>query len=1462
MQLHKQLDPRLLKVKIVRIKKSGFHWVDTRLNMIYNQESSIAEFKEALLQLNVSKSDANADGIPDAQKFLLSCFNNLFGPFQSGSISGRGNDSLLLLDTFSLWLSRSIKLTTSGNCDTAFVETLRDDLLTMENNTILFRSVTDLMGSSSGPLRNALDDFLAKLLRMIKLLYSSEQYVHFLDQLLGEILQLPPTLRVRYTLIHILVRDIDMFRIFDLEPEFVRNFLSLISQEPLSNLIGKCLTKVLVNIFRIHFGGMLTAIDEWMEFWSQPALFYLEQDMYRKPVTSYFLIPLFQDMPSEAFNKFINRTDFTDRPGLLIPVLKIAEHLSMEDLLLADNMLTPLETMSSLLANDTFKLDTFEVLTFSSQKSKPIPEIVFDMAKKNLIVFFVETEVKTRNQFASSFNAFIKRIGDSGYTINKKLRSLQRANKFPREQHDLAQTLHLYKGFLEWLFVFLKTQMVPGIWYHRVLLAFSILQTLIESGLGSSVPNMSTSEGKLTAPYLGLDIVSDKCLLRLLVDNLSNDVPSVRQAATNLLHVIFNLSGAAHSLRKIDQNYLKKVSSIYMGGYQSSDIGASIKAFSFYISGHKSAQMNEELATLEKAITRVKSDSIANSKNSLAVHLSNLNLFLTEEQDKEIKISLGEEAIIHVLSHLDDIWDLAKDILCSDPFEISASEKCLNSGISEQVMSSYAYRSVSELASLLETFLKNYNLSVEQVTTIGNFCIELLSTIRHSGAFQSVLPCFEACCMKCAELCPHQLDTWLNDTLSSLEYKTRTVIRRSGGVPFLIVGILKAKQNKTDAFLGDVFSRLLEIAKLPASDAQEHLDMPQVNAFNCIKAIFTDSTLSEFCSPLISPVLTLAIDNFRSEKWPIRNCSLMLFTALQNRIFNRAGKGITDRIFFTKYEGLEVKLLDILCQCNNASAAVSNKILGNDKRSVFLVLSVLSHLKSLSGSDRLLAFKDEVQRYLGNEDWKIREMAAKTLSCLSNSPIHDSTQLMATCTTSDENRLHGSLLAVRYMINAENFKVYSPDSKSLASFRDLLFKSCGDLLLNKECYVTCSEYLNVLDSFLHIRGSEVDSELLNLLGNAFLQHYSSPSLDSTKQIFLSKLLRLLLKHEAEENLVILFQLGLESDLYEVQSAALEFGVDGLNLSLLEESDRCSTGSRVEYLLFDRETLPLIKSQCLKFLQRLQTGLSFERLVNIIHSEKSSRSLHLTALETLGKYVPKEKTNEFLDILETFADESADCDYREAAAKSLMDFTDRYLDVGALLRLHKQLYDDDEGVRRLVARHINKYLLKKPDWDVNCNVLKTAHSMLKQFTRLFTAPEISGVLTQEIIRYLGKFDNFKARNIEQSDVLFEVEKDNQYRNDVEVYIQYIQLLGDLTPCDTSQLKEFTKKLYAELRCYILEEETRDSILGWLSDADTFTRVLILRKLVETLTPEVSGELWELLREAQAHPLILQYELLGV
>ena len=1429
---------------------------------MYYQGSSIAKFKKALLQLNVSKSGADADGIPEVQKFLLSCFHTLFDPFQTGSVSGRDDDGLLLLDTFSLWLSRSSKLTANRNCDAAFVETLRDELLTMENSTILFRSVTDLMGSSSGPLRNALDDFLAKLLRMLKLIYPSGQYVHFLDQLLGEILQIPPTLRVRYTLIHILVRDIDMFRIFDLEPTFVGDLLSLISREPLSNLIGKCLTKVLVNIFRVHFGGMLTAIDDWMEFWSQPALFYLEQDTYRKPVTSYFLIPLFQDIPSEAFNKFITRTDFTDRPGLLIPVLKIAEHLSMEVLLLVDNKLTPLGTMSSLLGNDTFKLDTFEVLTFSSQKSKPIPELVFDMVRENLIVFFVETEVRTRNQFASSFSAFIKRIRDSGYTLNKKLRSLQKANKFPQEQHDLAETLKLYKGFLEWLFVFLKTQMVPGIWYQRVILAFSILQTVIESGLGNSVPDESTLEGRLTIPHLGLDIVSDECLIRLLVDNLANDVPSVRQAATNILHLVFNLGGTAHPLKKIDQKYLGEISSRYMEGYQSSDICASIKALSFYISGDKPVLMNDELVALEKEIAKVRNDPIANSRNNIGGYLSNLNLFLTQGQDKEVVISLGKEVIINVLSHLDDIWNLAKGILCADPFDTSVSERYLESGISEQVISSYAYRSVSELASLLEIFLKNYKLLVEQVTTIGNFCIELLSTLRHSGAFQSVLPCFEACCMKCAELCPSQLDVWLNDTLSSLEYKTRTVIRRSGGVPYLIVGILKAKQNKMDAFLGDVFSRLLEIAKMSPSDAQEHLDMPQVNAFNCIKAIFTDSTLSEFCSPLISPALTLAIDNFKSEKWPVRNCSLMLFTALQNGIFNRAGKGITDRIFFAKYEGLEVKLLDILRQCNNMSEAISHKTLRNDKRSVFLVLSVLSHLKSLSGSDRLLAFKDEVQRCLGNEDWKIREMAAKTLSCLSNSPIHDSTQLMATCTTSDENRLHGNLLAVRYMVNEENFKVYSPDSKSLASFRDLLFKSCKDLLLNKECYVTCSEYLNVLDCFFHIKSNEVDTELLKLLGNAFLRHYSSLSLNGTKQIFLSKLLRLLLKHETEENIVMLFQLGLESDLYEVQSVALEFGIDSLNLSLLEETDRYGTQNRVECLLFDGETLPLIKSRCLKFLQRLQTGLSFEGLADIIYSETSSRSLRLTALESLGKYVPKEKTTMFLNILETFAGESADRDYREAAARSLMDFTDRYLDIGALLRLHKQLYDDDEGVRRLVARHINKYLLKKPDWDVNCSVLKTAYLMLKQFTRLFEAPEITKELTGEIIRYLGNSDNFKARDVEQSDVLFEMEKDNQYRNDMEIYIQYIQLLSDLAPRGTSQIREFTKKLYSELRSYILEEEMIDSVLGWLSNADTFARILILRKLVETFTPEVSSEFLELLRETRAHPLILQYELLGV
>lgn len=243
--------------------------------------------------------------------------------------------------------------------------------------------------------------------------------------------------------------------------------------------------------------------------------------------------------------------------------------------------------------------------------------------------------------------------------------------------------------------------------------------------------------------------------------------------------------------------------------------------------------------------------------------------------------------------------------------------------------------------------------------------------------------------------------------------KSNAITRRSAGLPFLIIGILISETDPARPLLKSSFARLTEIAALPLSQGAK-TDLPQVHALNCIKFLFTDSRLAAAAADYIGPGLELAVACFASATWAVRNCGIMLFTTLLNRLFgarrsrNEYGSALDTRAFFERYPSVKAVLL------RNLAATVD----ALDTARVEMVYPALSLLARLDYAEGYAEFEPLVAACMRCRVWKVREMAARAYSTLVSPQEVGAVvgTLLVGATAAKQNHAHGALCAVAVLL--------------------------------------------------------------------------------------------------------------------------------------------------------------------------------------------------------------------------------------------------------------------------------------------------------------------------------------------------------------------------------------------------------------------------------------------------------------
>ncbi|KAF2862354.1 hypothetical protein K470DRAFT_269010 [Piedraia hortae CBS 480.64] len=508
--------------------------------------------------------------------------------------------------------------------------------------------------------------------------------------------------------------------------------------------------------------------------------------------------------------------------------------------------------------------------------------------------------------------------------------------------------LEQHRSFLGWLISFLFWELRPTANYQRHICSLKCLSILVRSGLDSRVSQKHLSKTALIGarwPFT-LPIVEDSSLLEVLFDPFED----VRQVAASLLEVYRDIVDLQTGLI-----LRKELRSDPSGRADRADGVAYLYRLS------KEEALPKLLDELEGTVSMTQTHPVHGVLTAIRYVLDKL----PEHVVQRLEVCLGH------------LWEAVRPVLCHD-----APEGYLPEGATKETLS-FCWRALKEGSLLLET-LMNFGVGTN---FLRDLCFTQLTELRHRGAFSTVAQTWVACCMHDRELHRRYLQV-----LAVLRSRSTINTRRSAGLPSLLCGILVA--DRSGKLLDGAYQDLEAIARAPV-DAQQGSSMPQVHAMNCIKEMLKVGRLGEHSAAYVGEAMRLAADALRSDSWALRNCGLMLFRAVLDRLTGTSDDEDAKRLSPERYPQLPNIIDDLLSAQGEA---------------VFPALQLLRHMSH----GREVTGRRVVNKLLGHPSWHVRDLAARTYALMHG---HYTLELLQSLSTADQNFLHGSLKAVGYSLD-------------------------------------------------------------------------------------------------------------------------------------------------------------------------------------------------------------------------------------------------------------------------------------------------------------------------------------------------------------------------------------------------------------------------------------------------------------
>lgn len=516
--------------------------------------------------------------------------------------------------------------------------------------------------------------------------------------------------------------------------------------------------------------------------------------------------------------------------------------------------------------------------------------------------------------------------------------------------------------------------------------------------------------------------------------------------------------------------------------------------------------------------------------------------------------------------------------------------------------------------------------------------------------------------------------------------------------------------------------------------------------------------------------------------------------------------------------------------------------------SIFLVFTILSRLKPTLGYDGLDEFKSEIIKALGCSSWKIREIAARTLVPLVDDPVTQLSLLVSEMLIDNfsQDKLHGYLLAVKELLTSDyiNDKIYA--EKNCVG---LILSGYRKFLWTNRCFVTSKTYVEILEVLLKfgILDYQEESFIVDILGNCFINLNKSYTLDGSKQLLLAVIVRILLHYGTKDSHSDIALLALESDYFEVQLSALECLLQkDLNATQFDD-----IFIRLSEMLSDTSIWAPVKAEALKVLQKGGYKISNANFDLLLTDE--SESLQSSLLENLSVFESVPPVILWM-LVNKYSKDECPVHLRLASAKCLVNSFPKFKTFDIVFKLYLMLFDDDLEVRRASSQFLEETILNSSSFEINLSAFVTSKRFINRISEIFPPDDIIPLVIQTLGGLRPGFDVTKTTSMTEND-LFAVEKDNQFRNDIQLGFQCIHLLKVLDSKFTGigaalQQNSYLRDLAS------LGNSDKDGFLKWGSKPEVFNSLVLARKTIAIFDDNLDS-FDNQLKEMNCHPLILEY-----
>ncbi|EME45586.1 hypothetical protein DOTSEDRAFT_62083 [Dothistroma septosporum NZE10] len=672
------------------------------------------------------------------------------------------------------------------------------------------------------------------------------------------------------------------------------------------------------------------------------------------------------------------------------------------------------------------RLTGLSLLTTSHSATRPFSSKALTQIRRALQSMFADVDADFRSGVFSAFQRLIDRLRAITAVLFRQKHAGEKAqgNKDVAANVHLSTSLDIHRDFLRWTLRFVTWELRPTASYQRHISALKCLCILVRSGVDSSIPShvwSRTALGESRWPFS--TTVLTKAVQRLLLDLAMDPFDDVRQAATTILDM------HAPDPLFLDRAMCRAESDMLRTGRADHADGVA-RIHALRSTGGREGPLESNKVQWCKVSIAI--DLVGQLEQMLGIARRSLADAVSEYPLHGVLTSLryvlgrNEPALAQLRGQLaqllQDLWTVVKPVLCNDAPEGYIPEEQEGSSDSTKETLSYCWRALKEASLLLSALVSAQGFGdgiIDQtlIERLSTLCFIQLAELRHRGAFSTVALSWTTCCIQCRDMKTSSggrlLDTWYYKVLDMLRGNVTINTRRSAGLPSLLCGLLIA--DSSQSLLSRAVADLETISRQEVDlAAAEEGSLAQVHAMNCLKDILKNSKLGEQSEPHIAAAFQLAADSLLSGVWAIRNCGLMLFRAVVDRILKTDQSHFDDdlqlgrHISAEQYPVLLDTIVGLLPRPDHATTVAKPRDEG-----VFAALQLLQHTRV--PVERTSEIKEAIRTLISSASWHMRDKAARTLATVMCNQSIISAVAEAVTWLSD-NLAHGTLLTAKYVI--------------------------------------------------------------------------------------------------------------------------------------------------------------------------------------------------------------------------------------------------------------------------------------------------------------------------------------------------------------------------------------------------------------------------------------------------------------